>query len=131
MFLLNVLFFYLNSNFMKNSNIFQIKINKLNKIRNFISPLENFETSESSETTENSESGNDYRFPINKVHNEINKINKLNKINDYFQKKFLLDILLDKNINNKIDLLKDKSIKTFNLKEGGLYTDFNTDFDTV
>lgn len=125
MFLLNVLFFYLNSNFMKKSNIFQIKINKLNKIGNFNPPPESFETSE------NSESGNDYRFPINKVHNEINKIKKLNKINDYFQKKFLLDILLDKNINNKIDLLKDKSIKVFNLKEAGLYTDFDTDFDTV
>ena len=76
-------------------------------------------------------SGNDERYTFEKNETEI-KI-QLNNLRQNFEKKILLDILQDNNvsINTKIELLKEKdnSIKPSNVKSGGLFKDFDFDFD--
>ena len=72
-------------------------------------------------------SGNDERYPVNETNNDV----QLNNIYRNNENKKLLDILQnDKiSINTKLDLLKDNSIKTNNLKAGGLMNDYNFTLD--
>lgn len=72
-------------------------------------------------------SGNDERHKINETEIQI----QLYNLRQNFEKKSILDILESKNIsiNIKLDLLKDNSFKPPNLKSGGLFNDFDFDFD--
>lgn len=70
-------------------------------------------------------SGNDERYPENEVE-------ELNKVYENIQNKKYLDFLQDNNvsINNKLEMLRDNSIKAPNLHAGGLMEDFEFDIET-
>jgi hypothetical protein len=89
----------------------------------------NILVSKSSNTYLNSKktSGNDERYKINETEIDIQIYN----LRQNFEKKSILDILQSKNIsiNIKLDVLKDNSFKPPNLKSGGLFNDFDFEFD--
>ena len=70
-------------------------------------------------------SGNDERYTENEVE-------ELNKVYENILNKKYLDFLQDNNIsiNNKLEMLRDNSIKAPNLHAGGLMEDFEFDIET-
>jgi len=70
-------------------------------------------------------SGNDERYPENEVV-------ELSKVYENIQNKKYLDFLQDNDIsiNNKLEMLRDDSIKPSNLLAGGLMKDFEFDIET-
>ena len=66
-------------------------------------------------------SGNDETYKI--VESDM----KIYNFTKNLEKKFLLAILKNNNItlNNKVNLLRDNSIQSYNIKSGGLISDFD------
>ena len=70
-------------------------------------------------------SGNDERYKI--LGSEIVSQMQIYNFTKVLEKKLLLQILENNNItlNNKVSLLRDNSIQSYNIKAGGLISDFD------